>query len=102
MPSTEFLSWLPGALPGPPVDALTRAEQASANGNMLCRQGRPAEAVQQYGEAVRLQPKDARYHLGLGIAAWRAGMIDLAGKHLQEVIRLMPDNAVGHEFIGQY
>jgi tetratricopeptide (TPR) repeat protein len=59
-------------------------------GMALARQGKTAEAVEQFTTQLRLRP-DARAHYHLALAYVILGKADLAAEHYQEAIRLNPD-----------
>jgi tetratricopeptide (TPR) repeat protein len=59
-------------------------------GECLTAQGKTEEALAHYEEAVRIFPKDARYHLGLATALARASELDRAIIEWHEAIRLAP------------
>ena len=65
-------------------------------GVALKRQGRVAEAIQDFETAQRLRPEDAELQDNLGEALLTAGRIDEAVPHLSEAIRLRPDYVKGH------
>ncbi len=54
-------------------------------------QGRIPEAVEQYDEAVRIQPNSAVAHNNLAIALVQQGRPDEAIKHYEQALRLKPD-----------
>ncbi len=53
--------------------------------------GRYAEAVDSFGELAAGNPTDDYAHFGLGLAASRAGDLELAAEHLALAVALRPD-----------
>ncbi len=77
----------------------TREPQITNRGNLYFEQGniylkkkRYHEAIEQYQQALRLDPDTAIIHAALGWAYYNVGMIDAAIAEGEEVIRLEPDN----------
>jgi Flp pilus assembly protein TadD len=62
-------------------------------GVTLDRLGRPAEAIHQYQEAIRVRPDFARAHFNLGVALAGAGRLADAGQQFEAALRLKPDYA---------
>jgi Flp pilus assembly protein TadD len=60
-------------------------------GNVLIRQGRPAEAAARYQEALRLQASQPDAHMGLGTAYAMLGDFPAAEREYREAVRLRPD-----------
>ena len=61
-------------------------------GNIYLKKKRYHEAIEQYRQALRLDPDTAIIHAALGWAYYNVGMIDAAIAEGEEVIRLEPDN----------
>jgi len=61
-------------------------------GIVLAGQGRLAEAVELFQEALRVTPEDADVHRNLGLALWQQGRRDEAGPHLERAVALKPDD----------
>lgn len=86
------------------TDAAGTADAASAlieRGNASVRQGRVAEALDQYAAALALQPErfEARANLGsLLLAAHRFGEAEM---HLRRALALRPNEAPLHVALGQ-
>jgi len=53
-------------------------------GNLLVAQGKIRPAVQEYEEAIKLQPKFGRAHLDIGALLAESGDVRAALPHLQE------------------
>lgn len=62
-------------------------------GNIYLKEKRYHEAIEQYQEALRLDPDAAIIHAALGWAYYNVGMLDAAITAGQEVMRLEPDNS---------
>ena len=61
-------------------------------GNIYLKKKRYHEAIEQYQQALRLDPDTAIIHAALGWAYYNVGMIDAAIAEGEEVMRLEPDN----------
>ena len=61
-------------------------------GNIYLKEKKYHEAIEQYQEALRLDPDAAIVHAALGWAYYNVGMLDAAIAAGQEVMRLEPDN----------
>ena len=61
-------------------------------GNTYLKTKRYHEAIEQYQQALRLDPDAAIIHAALGWAYYNVGMIDAAIAEGEEVMRLEPDN----------
>jgi tetratricopeptide (TPR) repeat protein len=77
-------------------------ERARNNlGNVLDAEGRTAEAVAQFEEALRIDPSFAEAHSNLGNALARdPGRMAEALVHCQEAVRLKPSYAKAHNNLG--
>ena len=69
-------------------------------GNALADKGQTGQAIREYQEAIRLQPRYAEYHYNLGSVLAKAGQTGEAIRQLQEALRLQPDNALAHINLG--
>jgi Flp pilus assembly protein TadD len=56
-------------------------------------QGRSSDAIRQFQETIRVDPRHAQAHNNLGIALAKQGQTDEAIRHFQEALRLNPDSA---------
>lgn len=65
-------------------------------GVALARQGRLAEAIAEYNEALRIQPDFSEAHNNLGNALVREGRLVEAIAHYTEALRLRPDYPEAH------
>ena len=61
-------------------------------GNIYLKEKRYHEAIEQYQEALRIDPEAAIIHAALGWAYYNVGMLDAAIAAGEEVMRLEPDN----------
>jgi predicted Zn-dependent protease len=92
----------------PLVDELIREQPEDAyfyelKGQILFENGRIAESVPPYRQAVRYRPDSALIRFGLARALIEQGQaqdLDEAAALLQEVTRLEPDNAGAWRFLG--
>lgn len=62
--------------------------------------GRHAEAAEHYRKAIRLQPRVAAHHVGLGMALRAAGRTDEALAAYRRAVDLQPDMAEAHHNLG--
>jgi tetratricopeptide (TPR) repeat protein len=69
-------------------------------GDALLKKGQTDEAINQYQEAIRLNPEYAGAHYNLGNALLKKDQTDEAISQYQEVIRLKPDDADAHNNLG--
>ena len=69
-------------------------------GDALQKQGRIDEAVRQFQQSIRLNPRYADPHNSLGIALDKQGRIDEAIRQYQEAIRLKPNYSEAHFNLG--
>jgi tetratricopeptide (TPR) repeat protein len=74
---------------GPARTELAHAHEV--RGVALAQQGRPAEAVRELEEAVRLDPTSASALLNLAVVHAQEGRIEEARALVQEALRLRPD-----------
>jgi len=58
------------------------------------------EAVAQYQEALRIDPRHADAHYNLGYALFQMGEWEQAVEQYKQALRLKPDNAAAHEYLG--
>ena len=61
-------------------------------GNIFLKKRMYHEAIEQYRQALRLNPDAAIIHAALGWAYYNVGMLDAAIVAGEEVMRLEPDN----------
>src|SRR5581483_8760902 len=81
------------------------SESASANsravlGQVLWRQGRRAEAAQEWKEAARMNPADGEALVGLGLLALSERRDADAARRFTEAIRATPSAAPPHSLLG--
>jgi tetratricopeptide (TPR) repeat protein len=53
--------------------------------------GRLREAIEHYGQAVRIKPDYAAAHYNLGVALEQAGRVQEAIEHYEQALRIKPD-----------
>ena len=77
----------------------TREPQITSHGNPYFEQGniflkkkKYHEAIEQYQQALRLDPDATIIHVALGWAYYNVGMLDAAIAEGEAVMRLEPDN----------
>jgi tetratricopeptide (TPR) repeat protein len=58
--------------------------------------------VQHFGESVRLDPDNSRYHYCLACCSLELGRQDIAGNHFEISARLDPRFGVGHSMLGMW
>jgi tetratricopeptide (TPR) repeat protein len=68
-------------------------EPRSNLGNLYARQGRNAEAVEQYRAALAGKPGSAEVHFNLALALAALGRRDEAQAHVRDALRIRPDLA---------
>ena len=61
-------------------------------GNIYVKQKKYHEAIEQYQQALRIDPDAAIIHAALGWAYYNVGLLDAAIAAGEEVMRLEPDN----------
>jgi tetratricopeptide (TPR) repeat protein len=69
-------------------------------GTALVDEGREAEGVLEYMEALRLRPGDAGTHVNLGIALSKLGRNEEATFHYRKALEIKPDEATAHSNLG--
>jgi tetratricopeptide (TPR) repeat protein len=79
-----------------PIKAETPAEEATKSAG----EGRYADAVQKFEEAIRGEPKNASLHLGLGLAYQSLRKYPEAFQALEKAARLGPDSLEAHYSLG--
>jgi tetratricopeptide (TPR) repeat protein len=76
------------------------AEAHTIRGDDLGVAGRHQEAIEQYEQALRIEPDYARAHNNLGHELRQTGKIEEAIAHLQQALRIKPDLAEAHNNLG--
>src|SRR2546426_12567650 len=82
-----------------PYTTLFRSETAEAHVNWglaLDRQGKPAEAIEHFQQALRIQPEKAEAHSNWGVVLGQQGKPAEAIEHFRQALRIKPDNAEAH------
>jgi Flp pilus assembly protein TadD len=87
------------------AELLVRTESGDASmhtflATKYLRVGRVQDAIDQLGEALRLNPDDAEAHSNLGSALQMSGRTTEATRHLLEALRLKPEDARVHFNLG--
>jgi tetratricopeptide (TPR) repeat protein len=83
------------------VAARPRAATAHNDlGNLLYKQGKPAEAEWEYCEAIRLRPDFPTPHYNLGVLLAGLKRPEEAEKEYREALRIKPDSAKAHYNLG--
>lgn len=83
--------------------ARKRPRSARAHNNLgsaLAAEGRLAEAMAHYREALHAEPEYADAYYNLGIAYFRQGQVEIAIRHYRKALSLRPDDAVIHNDLG--
>jgi Flp pilus assembly protein TadD len=63
-------------------------------------QGRVADAVAEYQEAIRLQPDNPEAHCNLGLSLQRLNRVAEARQHFEEALRLRPGHPEARRALG--
>jgi tetratricopeptide (TPR) repeat protein len=96
------LQLLASGHPAPAATLLTRASETEPESRSLREAlaraqfdaGRHREAIDSFTRLIAVNPADDYAHFGLGLAASRAGDLELAAEHLALAVALRPD--LGH------
>jgi tetratricopeptide (TPR) repeat protein len=62
--------------------------------------GKIDDAIEQYEQALRINPDFAMAHYNLGVALGQVGKIDDAIEHYEQALRINPDYADAHDNLG--
>ena len=88
----------------PSEEDFRHANEAYQRGNAKLMQGNTAEAIAEFNQALKLNPKDPANHRGLGLAYEKAGKSADAIKHLKLYLKASPkanDRAIIEKRIDQ-
>ncbi len=77
-----------------------RGEAHMLLGNVLAQLGKPAEAIAEYREAIRIRPADNLIHYNFGVLLGRLGKSEEAIAEYREAIRLNSSLALPHGNLG--
>lgn len=61
-------------------------------GDVLLRDNRLDEAIEQFREALRINPEDYKAHNGMGEAFLKTGKVEKASNHFAEALELRPED----------
>ena len=104
-PKTEPAAPEPKAAGGKPSEEdYKRANEAYERGNAKLFQGKTADAIAEFSQALNLNPKDPASHRGLGLAYAQSGKSAEAVKHLKLYLKASPkasDRAIIEKRIDQ-
>lgn len=78
------------------------AQDYLKSGLILAGEGRDAEAVKSFRQALSLKPNWAEAHSLLGSTLARAGNYPEAEAELRQAVKLKPDYAEGWNFLGEF
>ncbi len=70
-------------------------------GNVLAKQGKLAEAIKHFRQAVQIEPGNAEAHSNLGVAFQLQGKLDDAITHLTKALELNPNFVSIHVELGE-
>lgn len=84
----------------PQVKAEQQAQELRKQGNAHLSEGRYAEAVDLYRQALTVTPDSADLHIALSFVLGKQGDVDAATGHLQHALALEPGNAEAHFILG--
>jgi tetratricopeptide (TPR) repeat protein len=93
-----LISTLPGPFPAEKIDYLP--ELYNSVGITLVSQGKMEEAVGNYEQAIRLNPKYYEAYYNLGVTYYRQGKTDLAVINYEKSLQGDPNNYRGHYGLG--
>ena len=81
---------------------LRAAQDYYKSGLMLAGEGREADAVKAFRQALSIRPDWAEAHSLLGSILFRAGNYPEAEVELRKAVALKPDYAEGWNFLGEF
>lgn len=81
---------------------LRAAQDYYKSGLMLAGEGREADAVRAFRQALSIRPDWAEAHSLLGSILFRAGNYPEAEVELRKAVTLKPDYAEGWNFLGEF
>jgi hypothetical protein len=104
-PKAEPAAPEPKAAGGKPSEEdFRRANEAYERGNTKLFQGKTADAIAEFSQALKLNPRDPAIHRGLGLAYAQSGKSAEATKHLKLYLKASPkatDRAIIEKRIDQ-
>jgi len=81
---------------------LRAAQDYYKSGLILAEEGRDAEAVKAFRQALSIRPDWAEAHSLLGSTLFKAGNYPAAEVELRQAVTLKPDYAEGWNFLGEF
>src|SRR5438552_16221325 len=80
----------------PPRSTLFPYTTLFRSGVVLGQQGKPADAIEHFRQALRIQPENAETHNNWGVALTQQGKPAEAIEHFRRALRIQPENADAH------
>lgn len=80
--------------------AQQQAQELRKQGNAHLSEGRFADAIDLYLQALTVTPDNADLHIALSFVLGKQGDVDAATGHLQQALSLEPGNAEAHFMLG--
>lgn len=80
-----------------PLDANIR----NFRGIVFAQMGRNAEAINEYQEAIRLDPKLEGAYKNLGFLEWTEHNLEAARTHLYQALDIVPEDDFAHYYLGR-
>jgi tetratricopeptide (TPR) repeat protein len=77
------------------------AEVHNIRGLDLGHAGRVSEAIEQYGQALRIKPDYVEAHYNLGIALEQTGEVQDAMRHYEQPLKIRPDLTEAREALAR-
>jgi len=69
-------------------------------GDILLKNGKPSEAVEEFQKALWIKPDYAKAHNDFAQALWQLGRPEEAMDHWEQTLRIEPDNVEAHNNLG--
>ena len=84
-----------------PAGGAARARLLGSQGYELLRKEQFAAALEVFRHAAELDPREARWHVGVAMSADALARDDLVEAHAAEAARLAPSNALAHHILSR-